>query len=106
MRGLVLAALLAAPARPAYAGDPVVLMLENRSGQMIRQLALFPVLGGRVVDDVLMSRHDAVAAGSTVALDTRLPACGPVSLWVQFADMTEATAQTDLCRNRRPEAHP
>ncbi len=104
MRALLLLTLLAGP---AAAGDPIVLMLENRSGQMIRQLALFPVGdGGEVIDDVLMARHEVVAANSTVALDTGLSRCSRVSLWVQFGDMTEASAQTDLCRNRRLIATP
>lgn len=104
MRGLLLTALLAGP---ALADDPIVLMLDNRSGQMIRQVALFPVSdAGKVIDDVLMADHDHIAAGTTVALDTRLVTCGRVSLWVEFADGTEASAQTDLCTNRRLTATP
>lgn len=104
MRGLLLATLLAGP---AMADDPIVLMLENRSGQMIRQVALFPVDDkGEVVDDVLMADHRTIAANSTVALDTRLTRCGRVSLWVQFGDNTEASAQTDLCKNNRLIATP
>lgn len=104
MRALLLASLLATP---ALAEDPIVLMLENRSGQMIRQVALFPVDdNGEVIDDVLMADHDHIAAESTVALDTRLLRCGRVSLWVEFADGTEASAQTDLCKNRRLIATP
>jgi hypothetical protein len=106
MRALA-SALAALLAGPAMAEDPIVLKLENRSGQLIRQLALFPVGDdGQVIDDVLAARHDPVAAGSAVALDTRLLRCGRVSLWVQFADMTEASAQTDLCANRRLIATP
>jgi hypothetical protein len=104
MRALVLAALLASP---AMADDPIVLMLENRSGQMIRQVALFPVGDdGEIIDDVLMADHDTIAANSTVALDTRLTRCGRVSLWVKFGDGTEASAQTDLCKNNRLIATP
>jgi hypothetical protein len=74
---------------------------------MIRQVALFPVNdAGEVVDDVLMADRDSIAAGATVAIDTRLVRCGRVSLWVQFGDMTEASAQTDLCQNRRLIATP
>jgi hypothetical protein len=104
MRALLLPLLLAGP---AMAADPVVLILENRSGQMIRYVALYPVGDdGQVVDDVLMTDDDVIAAGATVALDTRLLACGRVMLWVRFGDETEARVQTDLCRNNRLIATP
>lgn len=94
-------------AGPAMAEDPIVLVLENRSGQMIRQVALFPANDrGEVIDDVLMADHRTIAAGSTVALDTRLTICGRVALWIEFDDGTEASAQTDLCRNNRLVATP
>lgn len=108
MRALLLAALLAPRlAGPALADGTIVLMLENASGQTIRQVALFPVGdGGQVIDDVLMSGQAEIAAGATAALDTRLLRCGPVSLWVQFADGSEANLRADLCRTGRLRAVP
>ncbi|MFM2355414.1 MAG: hypothetical protein RLZZ528_1150 [Pseudomonadota bacterium] len=104
IRALLLLTLAAGPA--AAAGD-IVLGVENRSGQAIRQLAIFPVgSDGKVVDDVLTSRNSPIADGETVAVNTRLSACQKISVWVSFADATEATVQTDLCRNRRLIATP
>lgn len=100
----VLLALLTAG--PAFAGDPIVLYLENRASRGIEQLVIFPVNdAGEVVDDVLMARHEPIAGHETVALDTRLTKCGVVSVWAKFFDGEEISARTDLCRNNRLVAH-
>ena len=104
MRAAVLIALLAAG--PALAQDPLVLFLKNDSDRMIRQLAIFPVgADGETVDNVLLARHEPVASNQTVALDTGLTRCGPISVWLQFADGEEVSAKTDLCRNNHLIAH-
>ena len=75
-------------------------------GKNIRQLAIFPVgADGETVDDVLLARHEPVASNQTVALDTGLKRCGPISVWLQFADGEEVSAKTDLCRNNHLIAH-
>jgi hypothetical protein len=103
-RALVIALLAAGP---VAAADGIVLGVENRSGQAITQLAIFPVgKDGKVIDDVLMSRNSPIADGDFVSLNTRVTACQKISVQVSFADDTEAAVQTDLCRNRRLIATP
>lgn len=102
-----LAVLIGLAALPAVVQDkPVVLYLENRSDRMIEQVAIFGVSAtGEVVDDVLMARHDPIASNETVALDTRLLRCMPISVWARMSDGEEMSAITDLCRNDRLIVH-
>lgn len=102
-----LALLVGLAASPAVAQDtPLVLYLENRSDRMIVEVAMFGVSDkGEVVDDVLMARHDPIASNETVALDTRLVRCGPISVWARMVDGEEMSAITDLCRNNRLIVH-
>lgn len=99
----LLAPFLALAALPAQAEDlPLVLYLSNQSDRMIVQVAIFGVSDtGEVVDDVLMARHDPIASNETVALDTHLVRCGPISVWARMVDGEEMSAITDLCRNNR-----
>lgn len=102
-----LALLLALAASPARAEDlPLVLYLSNQSDRMIVEVAIFGVSdSGEVVDDVLMARHEPIAGNETVALDTHLIRCGPISVWARMADGEEMSAITNLCRNNRLIVH-
>ena len=104
IRALAIALLAAGP---ALAADGIVLGVENRSGQAITHLAIYPVgQDDKVIDDVLTTRNSPIADGEFVSLNTRVTACQKISVRVDFADDTEATVQTDLCRNRRLIATP
>ena len=106
MRRVALALTLMSGTAGAEEALPQVLYLTNDANRMIEQLAIFPVSdSGEVIDDVLLARHDPIAAHQTVALDVGLTKCGKISVWSRFPDGEEISGIVDLCNGNRLIAH-
>lgn len=98
MRLTLLAACLAIAATSTAAQAKQLIYFHNDSARAISQIAVFPVVKGKVVDDVLQTVEGPIAPGARIKIDTRLTRCGEVSVWARFADGEEVTVAADLCQ--------
>lgn len=98
MRLTLLATCLAMAATSVAAETRQLIYFHNDSARAISQIAVFPLVKGKVVDDVLQTVKGPVAPGARIKIDTRLTRCGDVSVWARFADGEEVTVEADLCK--------